>query len=366
MPLAIPTFLTRKQITAQVRTMDLPADFIFNRWFPIQGVDSDEFESLVTLDQMQLAPFVNIDAETPVMPDDITGSYMWSVAYIRFKKRFKESDLRIFHEPGVTDPNTLTAATARAREAKIRRYVDALSTSIDARLEWMFANAIAGSIAYNDMHVAYTLTYDGAFIGSNRFTPAITWENTNAVPVTNLSNWVEQLSDEANHDRWIMVASRNVLGAMARSSEVRQAWAVNVSNPAATAPPSLNPIGMAGVQANSTSTAQILEGLRLIGIDGVISYNTRYSTDATGSAFNVSRPRFRFTDSRDIFLLPAGMVLGRMATAPAAPNDYRTGKFGWSESRQDPWVVEVGAGMYSFIDFPGVNWNKVAQARVLP
>lgn len=366
MPITLPAFLNRAQITGQVRSMDVPANFIYGTWFPIQGVPADEFESLIVLDQMHLAPFVAVDAETPSMADDIWGVGKWQVAYMRFKKRFKESDLRVFAEPGISDPNTLAATNARAAEAKIRRYIDLLSMSIDARLEWLFANALNGSIAYDDTNVQYSVTYGGAFIGTLRKVPTTTWENTNATIVADLSNWIEAVSDESNHDSWTLVASRRVLGHMARNSQVTGLWATALSTAAnATGPTSINPANPgAGSTSASANAQQVQRAMELIGITNVISYNTRYTT-TTGSAFGVTRTRTRFTDDRDIFLLPTGMPLGRMATAPAEANNWQTGKFGWRKQMEDPWVTEVGAGMYTWIDWPATNWNKVLQARVL-
>jgi hypothetical protein len=78
----------------------------------------------------------------------------------------------------------------------------------------------------------------------------------------------------------------------------------------------------------------------------------------------VTRTRNRFLDQRDILIVPSGMALGRMATAPAKPNNYQSGKFGWSKDQVDPWVVEVGAGIYAWVDFPTTSWNKVLQARI--
>ena len=86
----IPAFLQNPQITGIVRSNDVPANYLFDRWFPFDPVTADEFEGLVMLDQVDLAPFVAIDAETPLAPDDIIGQYKWEVAYIRQKKRFKE------------------------------------------------------------------------------------------------------------------------------------------------------------------------------------------------------------------------------------------------------------------------------------
>jgi hypothetical protein len=349
----IPAFLRQPQITGIVRSMDVPVNYMFPRWFPMEDVDADEFESLIMVDQADLAPFVAIDAETPRMPDDIFGSYKWQVAYIRYKKAFKESDLRIFFEPGVNDPNTLTAANARAAERKIRRYVDALSLAVEARKEWMFAGAIAGSLAYNDEHVQYSVTFDGAYMGaSRRKTPGTLWSAANPTIITNLSQWVEEISDETGIDEWVLMTSPKVLGLMSRSADVREAWAASSLN-RSQIPDSLNPV-MPG------SIGLAIEPL---GIVDVVKYTAKYTT-RTESAGSVTRTKTRFINDNDLFLLPANERLGRIATAPAQPNNWRPGKFGWSKESMDPWVVEVGAGEYAWIDFPPTNHNKVLQARV--
>lgn len=355
MPITIPSFLTNPQITGIVRTTDLPANYVMQRWFPLQEVPFDEFESLIALDQSELAPFVAVDAETPTMPDDIMSSYKWQVAYIRFKKRFRESDLRVFWEPGVGDPNTLAAASAAAAEAKVRRYVDALSQSIDARLEWMGTQAIGGSLAYNDTHVQYTVTFDGAYIGATkRKAPSTLWNQSSPTIITDLSNWIEGIAEETNIDRWVMLAPRRVLGVMARDSGVRQMWQSSANNAAAQAPGSLNPV----------STGQLSVSMEPLGITEIIQYDTRYSTQS-GAPSSRTRTLTRFLANTDIFLLPADEPLGRMATAPAQANNWRSGKFAWSLETQDPWTVETGAGIYSFIDFPPPWHNRVLQARVL-
>lgn len=355
MPTAnIPAFLRNPQITGIVRSMDVPTNFLFERWFPTEPVEADEFEGLVMLDEVRLAPFVAIDSESPPVPDDMISSYKWEVAYVRHKKRFKESDLRVFFEPGVSDPNTLSAANARAKEVKIRRNMDMLSMGVDARKEWMFANAIGGSIAYDDEHVQYSVTFDGAYIGSsNRKTPSTLWSASSPTIVADISNWVEEVSDESGVDDWVAVTTPKVLGLMARDSGVQRLWQNATNQPAPQDPGSLNPMSAMMVQG----------ALSLLGINTMIKYTAKYTTrvEAAGS---VTRTKVRFINDNDFFLLPANQRLGRMATAPAAPNDYQSGKFGWSEERQDPWVVEVGAGEYVWIDFPPTRHNHLLQARV--
>lgn len=350
----IPLFLRNPRITGIVRSADVPSTYMLDRWFPMQGVDADEFESLVQVDEVHLAPFVNIDATTPRMPDDIIGIQKWSVAYIRYKKAFKESDLRVFFEAGVNDPNSLSAANARAAERKIRRYVDMLSQSIDARVEWIVANALNGNVAYNDTHVQYSVDYPGNFIGSSRKTPTTLWNDSSPTIVTDLSNWVEEVGDLTGHESWAMLTSQRVMGVMARDQGIRQLWSNFAFNPAVAEPASLDPL----------ARQQIAGALGILGIEEVIKYGAKYTT-RTESAGSVTRTLNRFIDDRDVYLLPIGKQLGRMATAPALPNNYQTGKFGWSQQMIDPWVTEVGAGLYAWIDFPAPNINWALQARVI-
>ncbi|MBD3260293.1 MAG: hypothetical protein GF334_01225 [Candidatus Altiarchaeales archaeon] len=354
--ITIPAFLRNPEISGMVRTTDLPRNYLFDRWFPYESVTQDEFESVVVVDQVHLAPFVAVDAATPVMPGDLLGRYQWEVAYIRYKHAFKESDFRGFFEPGVTDPSTLAYANAQAAEARIRRFVDMLSNSVDARKEWIFTNAIAGAISYDDENVQYSVTFDGAYIGSSRRkAPSTSWDAASPTIVADLSNWVEEISDETGIEEWTMVTTQKVLGEMARDSGVQRLWQNMAGIAAPQDPGSLNPI----------MTTQVAGALQMLGITEVVKYTAKYSTLTQTSLGQASRTKTRFINDNDLFLMPANETLGRFASAPAQPNDWMPGKFGWSKMQEDPWVIEVGAGEYTWIDFPPPNHNKVLQARVI-
>ena len=359
---SIPAFLRRTQINGIVRTAELDKNYMLvSRWFPGRSVATDEFESLVWVDQVRLAPFVDIDAQTPLMDDDIFGSYVWRVAYMRFKKRFLESDLRILMEPGVSDPNSLVAANAAAAEAKIRRYIDALSQSIDAREEWMAASALGGALAYDDSNVQYSVTYNGFKIGANRVVPTVLWSDASAPIIADISAVIEDLAEETGIESWAGLASRRVMANMSRNTDIKENWNVLTNNPAFTAVAALNPAG--GV----TASQQLAQATNIVGLTEIIPYNAEYTTQVRQAA-RVGSPlisTFRFLADTDFFLLPADRPLGSTPTAPAQPNNWQPGKFGWSVRKEDPWVIEAGAGKYSFIDFPGTMHNSLAQMRVL-
>jgi len=351
----IPAFLRNPQISGIVRTTELPTTYLFDRWFPYDPVTADEFESLIVLDQVDLAPFVAVDAATPTMHGDLMSQFKWEVAYIRYKKAFKESDFRGFFEPGVGDPGTLAYANAQAAEAKIRRYIDALSLSVDARKEWIFTNAIAGAISYDDDNVQFDVTFNGAYMGaSRRKTPSTLWSAASPTIVADLSNWVEEISDETGIDDWTMVTTPKVIGLMARDSGIQRLWQNTSRIPAPQDPGSLDPV----------MGTQLPGALSLLNINGLIKYTAKYSTLSQTALGAASRTKTRFINDNDVFLLPTNEPLGRFASAPAQPNEWQPGKFGWTKEQVDPWVIEVGAGEYTWIDFPPPNHNKVLQARV--
>lgn len=355
MPTTIPSFLRNPQLTGYVRTTDVPKNYLYERWCPTEGVEADEFEGLVVLDQVQMAPFVAVDAESPKIHGELSSSYKWQVAFMRHKARFKESDLRVFWEPGVDDPNTLAFASARARETKIRRTVDALSMGVDARKEWIFWNAMGGSVAYDDENVQYTVNFDGAYNGAtNRKTPTTLWSAASPTPISDLAVWIEEISDESGIDEWVMVTSPKVLGLMARSQQVREMWSVARMNPAAAEPDSLNPV----------TPLQVSAAMMQIGVMEVLKYTAKYTDLTFAVDKTVTRTKTRFINDNDLFLLPANANLGRFASAPAMANGWNTGKFGWTDEKKDPWVLEVGAGEYAWIDFPPPLHNSVLQARV--
>jgi hypothetical protein len=101
--------------------------------------------------------------------------------------------------------------------------------------------------------------------------------------------------------------------------------------------------------------------LSIIGIEEVIRYNAKFTT-RTAAQGSATRTVTRFLNQNRILLLPP-TALGVMKTAPAAANDFRTGKFAWTKRQEDPWAVEVGSGIYAF-PFLENNQHKVLEAIV--
>lgn len=352
MPLTIPTFLRQPNISAIARTADVPTQFVRSNWFPDDGVDSDEFESLLQTDIVELAPFVNIDAESPTASPVAFAPAKWEVAYMRFKTSFKESDLRIFDDPGAAIAGTESNRIALGRERKMRADIDRLSVAIDARKEWVFANALAGQVAVTTGPVKFTVSYTGAHNGTNKKTPSTLWTAASPTIVNDLATWVEAVmeTDSTGSESWTLLTTSKVLALMARDSGIQRLWQNASGIPAPQDPGAIAPSMVSGA-------------LSMLGISNVMRYNAKY-TVLTPSEGGLARTLTRFISDYDMFLLPSGVNLGRYAMAPAAQNNYAPGRFGWTEEKVDPWVLNAGVGEYSWIDFPGQMWNSVLQATV--
>tara|TARA_Y100000310_G_scaffold291990_1_gene320366 strand:- start:2856 stop:3917 length:1062 start_codon:yes stop_codon:yes gene_type:complete len=351
MPQQSPEFMRAEYLTGIVRTTDVNRNYIGSRWFPRRDSASDEFLTFIQLAENPLAPFVSVDSETPIIPGDIWGQLKGSIAFMRYKARFGERDLRLFTEaPLYQSGNNVLTQLRDEAEAKIMQKVEQLSQSIDAREEWMAINAMLGAVTYDsgtNGNVQFDVTFPGNFIGTKRQTASPLWDGASPTPVQDLINWIGAMDDVANVEPSVMVCSNKVLRELAKDSEIRELWGAQTPT---------------GVTPSAIGPRQVAGALSMIGISEVIAYNAKYTTRTEATGGGVTRTVTRFLADNKILLLP-DEPLGYMWTAPAEANDWNTGKFAWTKDHVDPWVVEVGAGLYAFPDMQN-NMHHVLEATV--
>ena len=349
----LPDFMQTKYLTGIVRSGDVDTNYIGNRWFPFKDTPTDEFREWLQLDENPLAPHVAIDSETPIIPADMFNLVQGGIAYIRYKARFSESDLRVFTEiPVYGGPTSLGNQMRVEGERKIMSKVEMLSNSVDARLEYLALNALQGSIAYDSVssngNIQYTVAMGGTFHSSNRKTASPLWDGSSPLPVTDLIGWIGEVEDLTGVAPTTMICSPKTLRTLGQITGIRQLW---------------GSLRSTGVTPAGLAATQVAGALSLIGIDEVIVYKARYTTRTEAGSGVVTRTRTRFLPENRILLVPS-TPLGFMMTAPAAANNFSTGKFAWTKRQEDPWVVEVGAGIYAF-PFMNNNQHKVLEATVL-
>jgi hypothetical protein len=324
-------------LTGLVRIAPINRNYLFPRLFPFEDTSTDEFLTWVELDENPLAPFVSVDGETPKMSGDIYSRLSASVAYIRYKRVFKSSDLRIFDEIARSQ-NSEIARMQFERRQQILKAVNKLNQAVDARLEWLAINALRGSITVDDGGVKISVKYPGPFIGTNQRVASTYWDQSTAKPITDLLKWIEEVGDHCGEDPKVMVCSRRVLREIADLTEVQNLWVT----------------GQFGAAQTSLPPQFVIQSIKMTGLTEVIVYDAKYTTRTYNtSTGKVTRKTYRFLPNNLVLLLPQGAV-GSMKTAPG-PDGLRTGKFTWNKETIDPWTVETGVGIYAFPAIEDLN-----------
>jgi len=325
----LPTFLREPELTGLVRVSPINKQYIFPSVFPFQDCAADELVTFIELDQNPLAPFVSVDGVTPQISGDIYGQISYSVAYIRYKAAFKQSDIRIFEEVA-SSQNSVVARMQFDKQAQISKKVRTLSESCDARMEWMTINALMGQIDVSDGGVIFTINYPGPFTGTaHKRTASPLWDATSGDPIADLLGWIEEVGEKCGTDPSVMVCSRKVIRLLTDNDKVRQLWFT----------------GQAGFEPTLVPQF-VVDGLKMAGINQVIIYDAKYTTVSRSTSTGLpTRTSTRFFPDTDILLLPASPV-GKLRTAPG-PDGIQTGKFAWNKQEVDPWVIQVGAGIYT-------------------
>jgi len=296
-----------------------------------------------------MAKFAAPDAESPLIDKLKIEQAAATIASIREKERFIESDLRAMREAGelplVKDnPQTLLAALRVEAEQRLRRSLNRQKTRVASRVEWMRWQALQGNITYDDGEIKFAIDY--GIPSANQVTLSGTqlWsDTTNADPLKNINDWIDTfIENRKGLSLTRMYCSRKILGYMAQNAKIRSLLKYNSRvDPAAFGSPK---------QAKNL----ILNMTDMIEVHVFDSFYEA-TPGATGSRF--------LPQNRIILLPPAlvdGEVLGDVADGPHAHNDYHPGYYTWTEKKKDPYTVFVGVGRECFPRIYHPDWIFIA------
>jgi len=343
MALPLPAFLQQPQFQGLVQSYPLNTGYIGGRWFPQVPVASDELLLNIEIPERPIAPFVTIDQEAPRDQEELLTQMRTNLAYIRFKKVFKESELRIF---GLrTDdggPSLITQMQSEAR-AKILRHVARIREAVDARVEWLALSAMTGSIVYDDQRIKMSLTYPGIYTGgATSFTK---WDQNGADPLADIARWLEEMSDTTGEEPAVMIGSRKVFRQLAQVANWQELALFRAGGTPTTITPSI--------------ARQLLTDFT--GLE-YVPYDTQLTTRSYNASGVASVSRQKILNEKYIMLVPGG-PLGSMATSPNPIDFGGTGLYSWTQQFQDPWTVETGVGINAF---PELIWpERCAYIKVL-
>lgn len=346
MPLTtIPAFLQQPQLQGLIDGYPIDSNYIGSRWFPLSDVAADELVLNINVKEIPIAPFVTLDSEAPRDQEELITQMRTSLAYIRFKKVFNESDLRIFGLRDSSQDNpTLVGQMQSEAQAKILRHVARLRDAVDARLEWLALSALRGNITYNDERIKFSVTFPGIYTGGS--TSFIKWDQASSNPVKDINRWIEEMAATTGEDAAVMVASRHVYRVMAENGELQKLFTQFNGGGTAT---DMGP-GLLGSMLNAWFNLER------------VTYDARITSRSYSATGVPSVSRDRLLDDKYILLLPASAA-GRMATSPNPIDFAGTGLYSWTQSHQDPWVLETGVGINAF---PELIWpERVGYIQVL-
>src|SRR5215471_8167972 len=300
--------------TGFVRDLPIPADFVGYTYLPSRDVPADKITWDVLKAELELAPFVAPDAESPRMQGMVITEAWAEIAYLRYKRAYKESDLRIVRDFGMAPQNSLAASMRDAAESQIARDMVRLNDAIDARIEWMQLKALLGLIqappdARSDVN--FTLTYPVVQV-----TPAALWSDlVNSDPINDVETWYQ----DARFAPAVAIMSRQTFYNISRNQKMIRQFGFSSGVVAGNMPTLIVP----GDVQRTWSEA--------LGIQ-VVVYNNFYTTRPPGPPTAPVAPTLnRILPQNKVIFIPTEQV-GYTATAPAVQNNYAAGKYSWTRS----------------------------------
>ena len=341
----LPAFLQQPQLQGLVRSYPIDTNYIGSRWFPFEDVASDELVLNIEVPENVMAPFVTLDGEAPRDQEELITQMRTSLAYIRFKKVFLESDLRIFglREGAQDNPTLITQMQSQAR-AKILRAIARLRQAVETRLEWLAISAMTGSITYDDQRVKFAINFPGIYTGGG--TAFTKWDQNNADPITDINRWVEEMGLFTGEDPGVIVAGRKVWRTMSETGELQNLFTTwrGGGSPSAMGP------GLLNTMFNDWFNLER------------ITYDAKITQRTYNAGGVAALTRSRILSEKHILILPSSQ-LGTMATSPNPIDFGNTGMYSWTQNHQDPWIVETGVGINAF---PNFVWpERAAYIQVL-
>ena len=374
--------LVRKEVSlGAIREKPVPQNHIGLKYVPWKDVESDDvvFQYIKGGLQEGLAPARAEDAEAELAQKDelAYGSGRAAVIDWSLKDKYAPSDVSRFRDALLIQQEingTLTSLnfnmvgrTVEDFQARLARHDALRRRKLDNRIEWLIMQGLfTGGISYNDGKIKFTVSY-GRPGDQSAVAPASgLWNTTTCDPIGGLL-----AVQDLHYTRYGVRPKRGIISQKAvnslwKSSRFLAAVGVPVVGGTPSSPLDPNYLGLAGY--NPQGALAIVS--QATGIQFEI-YDAVYQTRAIGSATRVNN---RFTDERDVLLLPdmgdladiddTELGFGKTLTAPHPEGNWQPGYYEWEDETKDPWGHVRGTGVKAFPVLPYMEYTETL--RVLP
>lgn len=303
---------------------------------PTKDVDGWKLMWDVLSPSKGLAPFVAVNGEAPLTDRDKIDTLMAEIVDIREKDIFTQEDILKFRQAGEPniEPSGGGAATARRiADGLVNDKMRRLRSRIDARKEWMTWQALTtGKVTFtSDADAKSKVRFDVDYgVPSDQkvvLTSTAMWSDlANSDPLANITTWYELQSNACGRTPSVAYVGNKIPALLANNTKIRDLFKYS--------------------DVSSVITpVQVLDKLGQLFNMQFIRYNGSYTAGGSSA---------KFLSDYQMVMLPNptsqgdGEVLGNMCSGPDMHNDFNTGIYVWTEEKNDPKSVEVGAGEHAF------------------
>jgi hypothetical protein len=363
--------LVAKEVAlGQVREIQTDDAFIGGTLAPLESVESDDvIFSYIIPDVDGMAPARAEDAEAEMaQKDDTFGTGRASIIDWAIKDRYATSDVtryRDFLDAANMSPGAVSLTITRMIEGfdkKVARDTALRRKKLDNRLEWLATQGVwNNSIAYNDGNIVFTVPF-GRPADQQAQAPANgVWSVANHATMDPIGDLIA--ASDFMYNRYGMrpdhgYTSLKVLRSIINSDRFAARSGLAIPQITGTGGTPVDPkylIDGWNWQA-AAAVVQAQSGITLLPYDAV--YRTRTLTTKT-TVVN------RFTDERDIVLLPPSSIIseiselgfGKMLTSPHPAGNFTSGFYEWERDTIDPWSHDMGTGIKAFPVFPHLEFS---------
>lgn len=362
--------LTPRFMLEIVNGIPISRAYIGLGYLPMRQVSDEELTWDVLKDEQELAAITSIDGHIVPGNDPIYGQMFSDICRIGKSRNVSESEWRKLRDPGMVGIRTGVVADIRAEvERKIAQKIANCNREVDATIEYLCISALLGYISWPPPGLSSAahglgnahMTIDFNFPSDHKIRmdnetvfgsgAAMLDDATNCDVAKMFQIIAEKMEDDAgvSADNLDILLCRRQVRLMGESTKLRDIMKYT---------------NIQGILAFGAIRQYMEEmyGVRLRLYTGTYTYREVDTSDAS----KITIKRQRILPTNRMLVIPRGVRLGDFATSPAQANNWRTGKFTWRKTEENPWRTEIGVGINGFPRLSQTNSIFVIQTEEDP
>lgn len=323
-------FFANPVFTSTINEVPVPANFIGQRFLPIEDTYEIDFNETVLTRQQDMADLVDSGAELPLTDRDPLRRVSGEIADMGQSYIVTKKELAALMDKG-------NAAKRTIAEKQLLNKAAAVKQNIDARIEWLRWQALGnGAMAYDKAGIK--LGVDFGVPAENKVTALTRWDDTTPTILADYEKWVQDYVDLNGKTPDVFVTGIGAIRTIMNNADVRTAVSGNSSKL------------LTLQELNDFLTGRELP--RLEAFDTTVAYRDVNNGGTRTSARLLAA-------NKGVFLVEGGEI-GSQLLGPTVENQMNPGIFGRTFTMERPQreIVEVVAASFPKVMDP--NLIKIA------